>query len=138
MQSLDFTIRIKDSAAPPLFSVVRLKAGETGSLEMALPIGNFNTGAAHGRSFLYVRRANQTVGGKPTNLGPGNATLPGLPELDVIWDNDQPIIKFHAHPDIVSGTYDLVFTYQSFGSGPFITGVRVVVGSDVDGKGKKL
>ena len=139
MQSLDSTILIKDNATPLIFSVVRIKAGETGSLEMALPVGEFGFGGAHGRNSLHVRRANQTVGGKPTVMGFGNATLPGVPGLDITWENDQPIIKFHAHPDAVPGTYDLVFTYQPFSNlGPFITRVRVVISSDADGKGKKL
>ncbi len=48
-------------------------------------------------------------------------------------------MRLLSHPDVVSGTYDLVFTYQPFGNtGPFTTGVRVVISSDADGKGKKL
>lgn len=124
--SLDRTIQIKDQPAPPIFTVIRIKAGETASQEMALPEGIFRS-ATTGRDALWVRSTNQTVGGKPTPLGTGNATLPGVPALDINWDTDQPLVKFHAHPDIVPGTYDMVFTYRSFGFGNFITGIRIVI-----------
>ena len=134
---LDRALRIKDNPAPPIFVVIRIKAGETGSLEMAIPDALFRSGGGTGRDFLFARRTDLTLGGAPTSIRANNATIPGVPGLDVSWDNNQPMIKFHAHPDTTAGTYDLVFTYQGFGYGTFSTGIRVVISAHADGKAKK-
>lgn len=131
LDTLDGALRSPIKVSLPsqniLYSVVHLRPDETKRLEFSLasPVFPFRPEGQAGRDFLRVRRANPN--GQDSALGASYPPFTGVPGLDVLWEKDQPAISLHAQPSLTPGTYDLVFTYQSFGGGTSLTGVRVIV-----------
>lgn len=131
LDTLDGALRSPIKVSLPsqniLSLVVHLRPSETKSLEFSLPSPAFpfRPAGQSGRDFLRVRQANPN--GQDSNLGTNSPPFTGIPGLDVAWEKDQPAVSFHAQPSLAPGTYDLVFTYQSFGGGTSLTGVRVII-----------
>jgi hypothetical protein len=118
----------------PVLQVVRLKAGETRRVELALPFGGveFRTGGRTGRDFLYLETLPKATGGAQTAKGTSikhddKYVFEVGPGVKVGWVEDRPEIEFRAEEGAKAGTRDVKLRYESFGGGTFVGGFRVIV-----------
>jgi hypothetical protein len=115
----------------PAFQVIRIKPGETKSVELALgkPGYEFRPQGRSGRDFLYVSVLTQgATEVKETPLKvKDNSRYEVTPDFTVVWSTDKPEVEFHAAKEMKKGTTDLRIMYRTFGGGDHVAGFRVIV-----------
>ena len=119
--------------ARPVLSVIRLKPGQSKSIEVAISRAEFRPANKSGRDFLEINTIAHDMEYKKTKVPPetDNNRFTGrylvTPELIVVWSKDKPELEFHAGKDAKKGGTDIQFYYRSFGGGTHAGGFRVVV-----------
>jgi len=102
-----------------MLHVVRLKPGETKTLEFALVNHDFRMGGKSGRDGIMVAVLPKPDKDGKTRLEKWSRLLVfELPNLKVEWVKDRPAISFTAASGkcVTPGTYDLRILYQAFGA----------------------
>jgi hypothetical protein len=119
----------------PVLQVVRVKAGEMKSVEMALgkPGAEFRPQGRHGRDGITLSVLTAVEGGEvketqvkaevKDNQFTGRYLV--TDDFTVVWSKEKPELEFHA--EMKKGTTDLRIVYQSFGGGDHVAGFRVIV-----------
>jgi hypothetical protein len=123
------------SAAEPMpaLQVIRVKPGETKSVELALgrPGYEFRPKGRSARDFLDVSVLTPGVTGFEVKETPvkvkDNNRYEVTPDFTVVWSTDKPELEFHPGKDTKKGTTDLRIVYRSFGGGDHVAGFRVIV-----------
>jgi hypothetical protein len=123
-----FTSGVSAGEPMPALQVIRVKAGEMKSVELALgkPGYEFRPKGKSGRDFLDVSVLTTTgfeVKETPVKVK-DNSRYEVTPDLTVIWSKDKPELEFHA---MKKGTTDLKIVYRTFGGGDHVAGFRVIV-----------
>src|SRR5262245_37636784 len=102
-----------------MLHVVRLKQGETKTLEFALGSNGFRTGGKCGRDGILVAvLPTPDKDGKTRIEKWSQLSVFELPNLKVEWVKDRPALSFTAASGkcVTPGTYDLRIRYQPFGA----------------------
>jgi hypothetical protein len=119
------------SAADPALYVVRVKPGETKSVELALrrPGQEFPPQGKLGRSFLdlsVLTPGDNDVKETPVKVKDNNR-YDVTPDFTVVWSTDKPELEFHAGRDMKKGATDLRIVYRRMGGGEHVAEFRVIV-----------
>jgi hypothetical protein len=118
----------------PILQVVRLKPGETKSVELALKLVQFRPKGRSGRDFLDLN-VTTVVNGEIKET-PVAGEVNGIlftgrylvtPDFTMVWSRDKPELEFHAGVDMKKGMTDLRIIYRSFGGGDHVAGFRIIV-----------
>jgi hypothetical protein len=117
---------------PPriVLQVIRLKAGDTRTLELALPDHDFRFFGKSGRDLLSIEVIlpwDSKEKPMPQSLLTQDGRCMATKNLAVVWAGDRHGIALQAMKDAGPGTTDLKLTYHAFGGGPYVAGFRVVI-----------
>ena len=118
------------SAADPVLHVVRVKPGETKSVELALrkPGQEFPPQGKLARSFLELSVLSGDTDVKETPVKvKDNHRYEVTPDFTVVWSTDKPELEFHAGKEMKKGTTDLRIVYRRMGAGDNVAEFRVIV-----------
>lgn len=130
---LAFCVTTKAEDPKPVLQVIRLKQGESKTVELALSGAKFQPVSYTSRDSLELSVLPPEREGKPTiipreskdNRFTGRYLV--SPDFTFVWSKEKPELEFQAGKDMKKGTTDLKIYYHSFGGGNHIIGFRVIV-----------